>query len=54
MLAGIPLTALTGLVLGASVPVTYLVMYLSEDVLKCALYLRHYRRGSWIRPVTGS
>ncbi len=54
VLAGIPLTALTGLVLGASVPVTYLVMYLSEDVLKCALYLRHYRRGSWIRPVTGS
>ena len=33
------------------VPMTYLVMYLSEDIVKCAAYLLHYRSGKWIRPV---
>ena len=51
-LIGIPLTALTGLVLGASVPLTYLVMYLVEDVPKVIIYGKHFLSGKWIRPVT--
>ncbi|MDO5378973.1 MAG: MATE family efflux transporter [Clostridia bacterium] len=51
-LIGVPLTVAAGLVLGLSVPATYLVMYLSEDVLKCAVYGLHMRSGKWIRPVT--
>ena len=50
-LIGIPLTALSGLVLHWSLPVTYLIMYLVEDVLKVILYGAHYRSGKWIRPV---
>ena len=50
-LVGIPLTALAGLVLHWSLPVTYLIMYLVEDVLKVFLYGAHYRSGKWIRPV---
>ena len=50
-LIGLPLTMLTGLYLHWSVPMTYLVMYLSEDIVKCAAYLLHYRSGKWIRPV---
>lgn len=52
MLIGIPATACAGLALGLSVPATYLVMYLSEDVIKCVVYLRHMLSGKWIRPVT--
>ena len=48
---GIPLTALAGLVLHWSLPVTYPIMYLVEDVLKVFLYGAHYRSGKWIRPV---
>lgn len=33
-LIGLPLTMLTGLYLHWSVPMTYLVMYLSEDIVK--------------------
>ena len=51
-LIGIPLTALTGLFLHASVPMTYLVMYLLEDVPKVFIYGRHFLSGRWIRPVT--
>ena len=50
-LVGIPLTAIAGLVLHMSLPVTYLIMYLVEDVLKVILYGAHYRSGKWIRPV---
>ena len=50
-LIGIPLTAAAGLILHLSVPVTYLVMYLSEDVLKVFLYGRHFLSEKWIRPV---
>ena len=50
-LIGIPLTAAAGLVLRLSVPVTYLIMYLSEDVLKVFLYGRHFLSEKWIRPV---
>lgn len=50
-LIGIPLTALAGLVLHLSVPVTYLIMYLSEDVLKVFLYGRHFLSRKWIKPV---
>ena len=50
-LIGLPLTMLAGLYLHWSVPMTYLVMYLSEDIVKCAAYLLHYRSGKWIRPV---
>lgn len=50
-LIGIPLTAAAGLILHLSVPVTYLVMYLSEDVLKVFLYGRHFQSEKWIRPV---
>ena len=48
---GLPLTIFTGLYLHWSVPATYLVMYLSEDIVKCTAYLLHYRSGKWIRPV---
>lgn len=50
-LLGIPLTAAAGLWLGLSVPMTYLVMYLSEDLLKVFLYGRHFLSDKWIRPV---
>lgn len=50
-LIGIPLTALAGLVLHWSLPVAYLIMYLTEDVIKVFLYGMHYRSGKWIRPV---
>lgn len=50
-LIGIPLTAAAGLVLHLSVPLTYLIMYLSEDVLKVFLYGRHFLSEKWIKPV---
>lgn len=50
-LIGIPLTALAGLSLHLSVPVTYLIMYLSEDVLKVFLYGKYFLSQKWIRPV---
>jgi len=50
-LIGIPLTAFAGLVLGLSVPATYLIMYLVEDVLKVFIYGRHMLSYKWIRPV---
>ena len=50
-LIGIPLTALAGLVFHWSVPVTYLIMYLSEDLLKVFLYGRHFLSDRWIKPV---
>jgi len=50
-LIGIPLTALAGLVLHWSLPVTYLIMYLLEDAIKVFLYGAHYRSGKWIKPV---
>ena len=42
-LIGLPLTMLAGLYLHWSVPMTYLVMYLSEDIIKCSAYLLHFR-----------
>ena len=50
-LIGLPLTAFVGLVLRASVPVTYLTMYLVEDVFKCIVYGRHFLSNKWIKPV---
>ena len=50
-LIGLPLTMLAGLYLHWSVPMTYLVMYLSEDIIKCSAYLLHFRSYKWIRPV---
>ena len=50
-LIGIPLTAFVGLVLGLSVPATYLIMYLVEDVLKVFIYGRYMLSYKWIRPV---
>ena len=50
-LIGLPLTMLAGLYLRWSVPMTYLVMYLSEDIIKCSAYLLHFRSYKWIRPV---
>ena len=50
-LIGIPLTAAAGLWLHLSVPATYLIMYLVEDVLKVFIYLRRLRSDRWIRPV---
>ena len=50
-LIGIPLTAAAGLWLGLSVPATYLIMYLSEDLVKTVIYGRHLLSGRWIRPV---
>lgn len=50
---GIPATAIAGLVLGFSVPSTYLVMYLFEDIFKVIVYGTHMARGKWIKPVTG-
>ena len=50
-LIGLPATAAAGLVFRLSVPMTYLIMYLSEDVFKCIAYITHMRSGKWIRPV---
>ena len=50
-LIGIPITAFAGLVLGLSVPATYLIMYLVEDVLKVFIYGRYMLSYKWIRPV---
>ncbi len=50
-LIGLPLTMRHGLYLHWSVPMTYLVMYLSEDIVKCSAYLQHFRSCKWIRPV---
>jgi len=52
-LVGIPLTALSGLVWHLSVPATYAVMYLVEDIPKVLVYAKHFLSGRWIRPVTG-
>ncbi len=53
-LIGLPLTAYAGLSLHLSVPLTYLVMILSEDIVKCAVYLHHLRTGKWIKPIIHS
>ena len=50
-LIGLPATAAAGLVFRLSVPMTYLIMYLSEDIVKCIAYIGHMRSGKWIRPV---
>lgn len=50
-LIGLPLTAFVGLVLHMSVPFTYVVMYLVEDVFKCIVYGRHFFSNKWIKPV---
>lgn len=50
-LIGIPLTAFAGLGLGLSVPATYLIMYLVEDVLKVFIYGRYMLSYKWIKPV---
>ena len=50
-LIGLPLTAFVGLYLHASVPVTYLVMYMVEDVFKCIVYGKHFFSNKWIKPV---
>ena len=50
-LIGLPATAAAGLVFHLSVPMTYLIMYLSEDIVKCIAYVGHMRSGKWIRPV---
>jgi hypothetical protein len=34
-----------------SVPVPYMIMYLSEDLLKILLYGRHFLSEKWIKPV---
>ncbi len=54
VLLGIPATAVAGLVLGLSVPATYLVMYLFEDIFKVIVYGTHMKRDKWIKPVTGA
>ncbi len=53
-LIGIPITAAAGLVLHLSVPTTYLIMYLVEDVLKVFIYGRHLISNKWIRPVVNA
>jgi len=50
-LIGIPVTAVAGLVLHASVPVTYAIMYCVEDILKVIVYGRHFLSDRWIKPV---
>lgn len=50
-LIGIPLTAFAGLVLHASVPVTYAIMYCVEDIVKTVVYGKHFLSDKWIKPV---
>ena len=50
-LIGLPLTAFVGLGLHMSVPFTYIVMYLVEDIFKCVVYGRHFFSNKWIKPV---
>ena len=49
-LIGLPLTMLVGLYLHWSVPMTYLVMYLSEDIIKVQRVSPAFRSYKWIRP----
>ena len=53
-LIGIPITAVVGLLLHMSVPMTYLIMYLVEDVFKVIIYGRHLISCKWIRPVVSA
>ena len=50
-LIGIPITAAAGLLLHMSVPATYLIMYLVEDVFKVFVDGKHLISNKWIRPV---
>jgi len=50
-LIGIPITAAAGLLLHLSVPATYLIMYLVEDVFKVFIYGKHALSYKWIKPV---
>ena len=50
-LIGIPITAAAGLLFHLSVPATYLIMYLVEDIFKVFVYGKHVLSYRWIKPV---
>ncbi|MBQ3179203.1 MAG: MATE family efflux transporter [Clostridia bacterium] len=48
----LPVTLLTAFVLKLPFVAVFAIMYISEDVIKSFLCLRHFRSTGWIRPVT--
>ncbi len=48
----IPIAALLGLGLKLPFVTTFVVMQLSDDLVKNIIYLTHYKKGTWIKPVT--
>jgi len=48
----LPLTLVTAFVLDFPFVAVFAIMYLSEDIIKSCLCIRHFRSAKWLRPVT--
>ncbi len=51
-LFALPITFITAYVLKAPFLVIYITMYLCEDIPKSIIFLIHYFKGKWLKPVT--
>lgn len=47
----IPIAAILGLVLKLPFVTTFVVMQICDDIAKNLIYIIHYRKGNWIKPV---
>ncbi len=48
----LPLTLVTAFALDLPFVAVFAIMYLSEDIIKSVLCIRHFRSAKWLRPVT--
>ena len=48
----IPIAAILGLALHLSFVTTFVIMQICDDIAKNLIYLIHYRKGNWIKPVS--
>jgi putative MATE family efflux protein len=48
----LPVTLITAFVLDLPFVAVFTIMYLSEDIIKSVLCIRHFRSARWLRPVT--
>lgn len=48
----LPLTLVTAFVLDLPFALVFAIMYLSEDIIKVCLCLRHFTKAKWVHPVT--
>lgn len=48
----IPITAILGLVVKLPFVTTFVIMQICDDIAKNLIYLIHYRKGNWIKPVS--